>query len=289
VQGTLTVLIVEDNPDHATIADQALAEPDRRGRFVPIRVGTLSEALTCLDGGGVDAVLLDLMLPDSQGIETFRRLREHAPDVPVVVASALDDEELAFAAVREGAQDYLVKGAALVEVLGRALRYAVERQRARTELVQERAARAAAEAELRQAQLADRRRRERQEQELRSLERLSGRGSTQTTARAFGVEPLSKALPERFAQLVVRYQQLLDVALDERTYKGESRLSDALREFADQIGFLDAGPRDVVELHTAALRGRIAGAPPRRAQAYVDEARVMVLELMGYLVAYYRV
>jgi hypothetical protein len=87
---------------------------------------------------------------------------------------------------------------------------------------------------------------------------------------------------------VQRYAELLDLAVEQRAYKVEHRLSDALRAVADDLGFLNAGPRDVVELHTAALKQRITGVPALKAQAYIDEARVMVLELMGYLVAYYR-
>jgi hypothetical protein len=102
------------------------------------------------------------------------------------------------------------------------------------------------------------------------------------------MQPLSQAVPDRFRELITRYQVLLDLALEQRTYKVEHQLSDALRNLADQLGFLDAGPRDVIELHTSALRGRMEAAVSRRAQAYVDEARIMVLELMGYLLAYYR-
>src|SRR4051794_5469290 len=109
----LMVLLVEDTPDHADLAELALDEPDPQGSFGVIRTSRLAEALPRLDGGGVDVVLLDLILPDSEGLATFNAVRDHAPSVPIVVMSALDDEELALEAVREGAQDYLVKGANL--------------------------------------------------------------------------------------------------------------------------------------------------------------------------------
>jgi DNA-binding NarL/FixJ family response regulator len=248
----------------------------------------LEAALGRLEAGDVDIVLLDLMLPDSEGLDTFRTVRSRAPDLPIVVMSAMSDEAVAVAAVREGAQDYLVKGTTLVDLVPRSLRYSVERHKARLTVAREQAARAAAEAALRHAKLADKQRRERQERELRSLERLSVPAPTTTTARAFGIAPLSRAVPDTFRDLVERYRDLLDLALEERTYRVEQRLPDALRALADELGFLHAGPRDVVELHAAALRARIADVAPRKAQAYVDEARVMVLELMGYLAAYYR-
>jgi signal transduction histidine kinase len=100
----------------------------------------------------VAVVLLDLSLPDSQGFDTFRRVRAAAPDVPVVVLSGLQDERMAARAVREGAQDYLVKGQVDGQLLARSLRYAIERRRAeeqRARLIQEQAARAEAEAAVR--------------------------------------------------------------------------------------------------------------------------------------------
>lgn len=284
----LVVLLVEDTDDHATLIEMALEEPGQRGSFRLERVDRLAEALERIEAGGLDVVLLDLMLPDSQGLATFTAVSSRAPELPVVLVSALSEEALAIAAVREGAQDYLVKGVTLIDLVPRSLRYAVERQRARLALAREQAARAAAEAELRHARLAEKERHERHERELRSIERLSEPRGAKTTARAFGVEPLSRAVPDRFHELVAAYQELLDLALEQRTYRVDNKLPDRLRALAEELGFLHAGPRDVIELHASALRGRIADAAPRKAQAYVEEARVLVLELMGYLVAYYR-
>jgi signal transduction histidine kinase len=77
----------------------------------------------------LDVVLLDLSLPDSQGLDTFTSVRTHAPDVAIVVLSGLDDETLAVRAVQEGAQDYLVKGQVDGGAILRSMRYAIERQR----------------------------------------------------------------------------------------------------------------------------------------------------------------
>jgi len=95
-------------------------------------VTRLAAALTRLADGGTDLVLLDLGLPDSQGLATLHALRNVAADVPIIVLTGNDDEELAVAAAREGAQDYLVKGQLGSGLLVRALRYA--RERKRTEL-----------------------------------------------------------------------------------------------------------------------------------------------------------
>ncbi len=91
--------------------------------------GSLSSALDRLSKGGVDLALLDLTLPDSDGIGTFERAFTFAPDVPMVVLSGVDDEEIALSTVRGGAQDYLVKGQVGPDLLLRSIRYAVERHR----------------------------------------------------------------------------------------------------------------------------------------------------------------
>jgi two-component system, cell cycle sensor histidine kinase and response regulator CckA len=98
----------------------------------------LSEALQQLAVERFDVVLLDLSLPDSLGLETFTMLRAQALAVPVVVLTGLNDETLALEAVKEGAQDYLVKGQLEGNLLVRAIRYAIERKRAEEALRQQR-------------------------------------------------------------------------------------------------------------------------------------------------------
>lgn len=85
-----------------------------------------------------------------------------------------------------------------------------------------------------------------------------------------------------------RYARMLDQALEQRIYKSASNSADGLREMAEDLGFLRAGPRDIIEIHVACLDRIVNSAPSPRAQAYVEEARIAVLELMGHLAAYYR-
>src|ERR1700676_5193784 len=93
----------------------------------------MSEALNHLAKGGVDIVLLDMGLPDGHGLDTVRRAHAAAPAVPVIVLTGLDDEALAAGAMKEGAQDYLIKGQIENRALPRALRHAIERHRMQTE------------------------------------------------------------------------------------------------------------------------------------------------------------
>jgi signal transduction histidine kinase len=123
---TTSVLLIEDNPGDADLVRLRLVE----GKS-PVRVNCvnrLSDGLASLETETPSVILLDLNLPDSRGAETFRRVMERAPNVPVVVLSGQDDEVLAMKAVHQGVQDYLVKGNISSKHLERAIRYAVERQ-----------------------------------------------------------------------------------------------------------------------------------------------------------------
>jgi len=124
----ISVLIIEDNPVDARLVQESLKRSSAPGYRVEW-MGTLSSGLERLADGGVDVLLLDLGLPDSQGLGALRRIQAVAPHVPVVVLSGGDDEQLAVEAVQAGAQDYLVKGFANRHMLMRSLRYAIERKR----------------------------------------------------------------------------------------------------------------------------------------------------------------
>jgi PAS domain S-box-containing protein len=127
-QGVLKILVIEDNPgDMQRVRD--LLERGDRDRFKILRAEKLSEALQHLSKTPVDVVLLDLGLPDSRGIETLSKIRAEAPAVPILVLHGVDDEMLALNAIRQGAQDFLIKKG-LGESLARVIRHAVERHRA---------------------------------------------------------------------------------------------------------------------------------------------------------------
>jgi diguanylate cyclase (GGDEF)-like protein len=128
-----TLLLVQAEPQDVDKLAEDLSA--RSGR--PVKVewsGQLPLALQRLSRGGIDVLLLDLDLPDSEGLVTFERAFAFAPDVPIVVLTEDEDEELGVSCVQGGAQDYLVKGQADAATLVRAIRYAVERHRLLTAL-----------------------------------------------------------------------------------------------------------------------------------------------------------
>src|SRR5262245_41292657 len=123
----LKVLLVEDHVPDAALVRLALAS-GLQTRFVLKEASRLDEALRLLEIDMQDVVLLDLGLPDSQGLATFSQLHGRFRAVPVVVLSSLDDDATTLDAVRLGAQDYLVKGKFGYELLVRVIRHAIERQ-----------------------------------------------------------------------------------------------------------------------------------------------------------------
>lgn len=130
---TIQILLIEDNPVDADLIGEMLTEAGGAA-FALERSSRLSTGLELLDSRDIDLILLDLSLPDSHGLDTFSKAHARAPQVPVIVLSGLDDEALAVRAVREGAQDYLVKGQVSGHLLTRAIRYAIERKRAEEDL-----------------------------------------------------------------------------------------------------------------------------------------------------------
>ena len=129
----IQVLLAVDEAVHANLARELPRAPSQ---FALTRVGRLDEALRRLDTGPFDVVLLDLSLPDRTGLAAYHELHATAPAMPIVVLTGSGDETLALQAVREGAQDYLVKGEFDGKMLSRAIRYALERKRAEEELRQ---------------------------------------------------------------------------------------------------------------------------------------------------------
>jgi serine phosphatase RsbU (regulator of sigma subunit) len=127
LRSSLKVLLIEDDDDDALIVEDMLA--DSPLEFALARGRTLQDGLAQLPGG-VDCVLLDLRLPDVEGLDAVMRLRAAAPQIAVVVFTGLDDEAAGESAVEAGAQDYLVKGKVDTNLLSRAIRYAVGRRHA---------------------------------------------------------------------------------------------------------------------------------------------------------------
>jgi signal transduction histidine kinase len=133
VRDRVEVLVLEDNPGdaqllHAELGAEALIDVHLTVAF------RLSEGLHLLATRQFDAVLLDLNLPDSRGLETLDRLRAAVPEVPLIIHTGIQDDDIALRALRAGAHDYVVKGPGIGPLLARSVHFAIERNRLRAEL-----------------------------------------------------------------------------------------------------------------------------------------------------------
>jgi len=126
IKKTLTVLLIEDNPEYAELVQRWLSLRED-ATFVLSWTDSLMEGMNSLTLGGVDVILLDLGLPDSDGISTFTTIKTFAPGVPIIILSASDSESLALRLVQEGAQDYLLKSVCTSDSLAKAIQYALVR------------------------------------------------------------------------------------------------------------------------------------------------------------------
>ncbi len=121
----MKILLVEDNPGDARLIEEMIKE-EGTAKFELVHVQSLAEALQSLGADSFDSVLLDLGLPDSSGLDTLIRVHTQVPDMPIVVLTGLADEAVSAEALRQGANDYLVKGRVDSNVLVRAMRYATQ-------------------------------------------------------------------------------------------------------------------------------------------------------------------
>ena len=125
----VSILLIEDNPGDRRLIHEMLAEAGNVAFDVQY-ADRLQAAMECLGQNGVEVILLDLGLPDSQGLETLRKVYAQASETPIVVLTGLNDEMVGVQAINEGAQDYLIKGQVDTQLLRRTIRYAIERKQA---------------------------------------------------------------------------------------------------------------------------------------------------------------
>jgi DNA-binding response OmpR family regulator len=241
-----------------------------RGEGFEVREATTGKEALELAAGSPALIVLDAKLPDLSGNEVIRRLKGD-PATASVALLQLADRPLdgPGSEAGAGADGYLsrpVDPRELVSLVRSLLRLR----------------RAEAEPTRQTARVVER------ESEVRRLEALAANPPAAVTATLYGSAPLREGHPATFAELVAEFSALLDLAMEQREFKVTHSLAERLRALGERLGALHAGPRDVVGVYSAALKQRAAAAPAARAPAYVDEGRLLALELMGNLVAYYR-
>ncbi|MEW6497902.1 MAG: response regulator, partial [Cyanobacteriota bacterium] len=131
---SLNILLVEDDFEEAELIEDLLVENRALQSIKCKHVERLDKALDLLNQENFDVLLLDLSLPDSQGFDTVARVKEYGLNIPIVVLTGRNDEDLALQIIQAGVQDYLVKGKVDSQLLIRSLRYAIERQQTQAAL-----------------------------------------------------------------------------------------------------------------------------------------------------------
>ena len=264
------ILLIEDEPTTVKLIQRLLLKAPQCSlaeglTFALTQAQDLQETAEKLAGEKFDLILLSLEISVPPGLNILVKTRELAAAIPIVVQTTSNDEKLVVKAFQLGADGYIQLNNIDSSLLVYQIRVAIERQQYILNL-----------------------KHQQQEEEFRELEQLIKGGQTSITAKMFGSEAIRQSIPDIFQELVQNYGDLLDLALEEQAYKVEHNLSERLRSLADKLGFLKASPRDVVDIHTTTLRKKNQDVTLAKAQAYVSEGRLMVLELMGYLVSFYR-
>jgi DNA-binding response OmpR family regulator len=268
VSEKIEILLIEDNPGDTELIRQMLEGVSASGFHVVVEKD-LSSGLNSLGDGHFDLILLDLGLPDSQGLETLLQVYSQSSAVPIVVLTGRADEDLGTEAVRNGAQDYLVKGDLDRRLLIRSIQYSLDRHRL-------------------QEQLQEKRDQERRENDHRSLEEIARSSRPSAIARAYGKIPLKESSSSKFAEIVQRYDRLLEMALEQKEFKVEHNVSGDLKKIAEEIGDLGCTPLDVIEIHATAMESKGREVRGKRLRAFEEEGRLQVLQLMGFLTSFYR-
>jgi response regulator RpfG family c-di-GMP phosphodiesterase len=252
------VLIVDDDAAIGRVLEDVL-QPMYDAR-------SLTSARTALDlvrSMEVAIVLADQHMPDMTGLELLTEVRRVKPTAVGVLITAYADLQDAMQAINTvrviGFVSKPWDEAELLDIMRRAMDAHITLQQL--------------------SRPADR--------ELRVLQSLAG-APTPITAQRFGVLPLRDSAPAEFQHFARTYTEILGLALEQRAYKVDRKTSQALHDLADELGALSAGPRDIIDLHVQALKERMSYASREQSMALAEEGRLLVLELMGHLVTYYR-
>ncbi|MEZ5427842.1 MAG: response regulator [Pyrinomonadaceae bacterium] len=259
---TNILLLVEDNNSDAHLIGEMLDQVSPEN-FQIVRSKSLRDAVKKLSEGLVDVVLLDLRLPDGSGVDVIKSIRTVASETPIVIVTGVEDEKLALSCIDAGAQDYLLKIDLQPVALRRSIGYAISRSR--------------------EAQVQDL---QRTLDQYRALS--SSAADTTITAALSGTGAVRERYSEVFQDLVGNYIDLLILYLDQLVVR-KSKPLDQMEALVTKLGDAGGGPRDLLDVHVAALDEAICGREAERAKSLAVEGRLLALEMMGLLVDYYRV
>jgi CheY-like chemotaxis protein len=283
MEQAVTILAVDDKAENLMVLEEILKDMP----FAIVKAGSGREALRHCLSQDFAVILLDVRMPEMSGFETAALIRDRGKSchTPVIfITAAEESSEDVLKGYSMGAVDF-VRKPVIPEILRAKVGVFVELFRKTQELMEAQEK----EKELMKSAMLAEAERARADELERTLARFTVPSATAISAKSMGLGTLRDSLPDVFLQSVDNYAALIDLALETRTYKTDQSLSAPLREMSEKLGYSRAGPRDVVEIHSAALQRKAQEVPnPKKFQALSAEAKLMLLELMGYLVSYYR-
>lgn len=251
-----SILVIDDDADNVLVITRMLT--DAGYRVVSANSG--AAGWQALGEATPDLLLLDVLMPDMMGTDLCLKIRAdgrfEALLIILISGARVTPREHAYG-LDIGADDYIARPFDPTEFLARIRRLF---------RLQEATVRCRRDA---------------------PYTALQNRG-TEETSKAFRQGRLQDAYPERFAALQGRYRGALQKAVEQRLYKVEHAVSAEARELAEQLGYMGAAARDVIDLHLGALAGVEPEVSAKRYFVVKEESNILVVELMGYLVNYYR-
>lgn len=261
----IKLLLVSDNTQVTDVVLARISPPQSPLRFEVARAVNVDQVAARLADDFFDVLLLDVdgTADQKQTLDLVRDMTA-APIAVVLVLSA--DETFALAAIAAGAQDCVFTGPSLEARLLRAIRFAIERRRFAGKLIETHD-------------------RETSEAEMRGLGAMIGPLPLPISARSLGTVPLRVREQRRFHGLIEEYGRFIDEVLQGRP---GTNTDATIAAFAQSLGALDAGPRDVVDLHKVVITTKLEGLPAPKAKSCVEEGRLLLLKVMGQLVSVYR-
>ncbi|WP_036487775.1 response regulator [Myxosarcina sp. GI1] len=260
------VLIIEDQPEDIertkTMLSGARSASFPKG-FELEYAQTLTGGKNLLDRQKFDVVLLDLILPDSRGMKTLQAIEDYAERVPFIIETAIEDEVIAVKALEYGACGYLPKILIDDNLIVYAIRAAIERKQFVKKNISQ------------------------QQNEIDVLEQIST--EIPVRDRPFTkVESLQERMPDVVDEIKQRYSKILLRQVENKLYDVNYQISNELNLLVEQLGYLQATPKDAIDIHTAAIKQKQINLGRIEAQIFVTEGRYLLLEVMGKLAAYYQ-
>jgi len=254
----IRILLIEDNPGDALLISEMFSEAGN-DLFEMTHADCLSTGLFNLAEERFDLLLLDLSLPDSQGLDSFIKANNQAPDLPIIVITGTDDSTVAVKSVGQGAQDYLVKGQIDANLLTRSIRYAMERQSLKKQL------------EKTHKRLLEERERS---EAVRNFQHYVAISDGEK------INDVYEKLTSEYRDIVFRYVHAVRIR--------EDRPADLVKRFARHLANIDCRARDLVRIHLKVLNDYAQRSIPSEEHAFSNDARLVLVELMGHLMDIYR-